>query len=125
MVCYQTGHYLSFFRRILTKTTGELGVDIDDYILENELKESDWTEFNDNYIENRGTWQQVIERCVEVACYPTIFFFERITVKTMHLKQTTLKLTSNEIKKLYHKAKEAYKDLGNDYFQLPQDEILA
>jgi hypothetical protein len=56
MVCYQTGHYLSFFRRILTKTTGELGVDIDDYILENELKESDWTEFNDNYIENRGTW---------------------------------------------------------------------
>ena len=57
MVCYQTGHYLSFFRRILTKTTGELGVDIDDYILENELKESDWTEFNDNYIENRGTWQ--------------------------------------------------------------------
>jgi hypothetical protein len=36
----------------------------------------------------------------------------------MHPKQTTLKLTSNEIQKLYNKAKEAYKDLGNDYFQV-------
>jgi hypothetical protein len=66
IVCFQSAHYLAFFRKIFMKME-YLGADYQslDQSL-NQMKSevgpnNEWTMFDDNNIDNKGTWFEVVK----------------------------------------------------------------
>ena len=43
-----------------------------------EVAQSEWTLFDDAVVENKFTWEAVVNQCVEFNCYPTVLMFEKI-----------------------------------------------
>ena len=79
-----------------------------------EVVAGEWTLFDDAAIETKGTWQSVIDQCVDFSCYPTVFFFEKIdpnepkpNVKSTH------QLSAAQVSQLFMKSQEAA--LNNDF----------
>lgn len=82
MTCYQAGHYVNYFRRIVMKF---------DYIvtdhnqpgrqLNNMRKEAEetteWTYYNDEALQSVGQWHNVVMTSIQDRQYPTILLFEK------------------------------------------------
>lgn len=69
MITFQAAHYMAFFRRTLTNID-LLAEKPSVYkpLLEQackEITESEWTRFNDDMIEDKNTWESVVEYCIE------------------------------------------------------------
>ena len=57
---------------------------------------NEWTMFDDNNIDNKGSWFEVVKQCVELRTYPTVLFYERIDPNEEEPKIYS-KLTPKEI----------------------------
>jgi hypothetical protein len=70
LICHQSGHYFSFFRRVahLNQIDGNLI---------REAVEIEWTMFNDEQVICYGPWKNVVEYCVSQDCYPTVVIYEK------------------------------------------------
>lgn len=68
MTCFQGAHYISFFKRILMKfdylhcNPNTLSSDLNK--MKNEITTAtEWTMFDDDKIESKGTWKDLVEFC--------------------------------------------------------------
>ena len=70
LICHQSGHYLSFFRRVahLNQIDGNMI---------REAEEIEWTMFNDEQVICYGPWKNVVEYCVSQDCYPKVVIYEK------------------------------------------------
>ena len=84
LICYQsTGHYLAFFRRLLTKPHCLVGADVS---MRSEIsQDTEWTLFDDAEIVSKGTWNDVVSQCIEIRTYPTVLLYEKINPQTDEL----------------------------------------
>ena len=84
LICYQsTGHYLAFFRRLLTKSHCLVG--IDNSVRSEISQATEWTLFDDAEIVSKGTWNDVVSQCIEIRTYPTVLLYEKINPQTDEL----------------------------------------
>ena len=41
-------------------------------------KETSWTLFDDNIVESKGTWADLVEHCIQNRVYPTVLLYEKL-----------------------------------------------
>ncbi len=79
-----------------------------------EVNAGEWTLFDDAAIETKGTWQSVIDQCVDFSCYPTVFFFEKVdTNDPKQNVKSTHQLSAAQVSQLFTKSQQAAQN--NDY----------
>ncbi len=83
MICFQAAHYLSFFRRVITKLD-TIGIDKDNFLKEMAKLKAEaskgWTLFDDENVVSIGAWREVVNYCVKNRCYPTVILLEKLSL---------------------------------------------
>jgi len=41
-------------------------------------KYTEWTMFDDNILESKGSWADILEHCTQNRVYPTVILYERL-----------------------------------------------
>ena len=77
MTCFQGGHYLNFFRRIVQPKLPMN--EVDRVLWRQEITSTpEWTCQDDHLLESVGLWEQVVYKCIDLRIYPTCLYFEQI-----------------------------------------------
>jgi len=103
MIVYQGAHYYAFFRRILIKYDFQeinfrhQRTDLKE--LDGEIKpKTEWTCFNDESVNSvPGNWHGIIQQCIELSCFPSVLFFEKLDPEEDYERSKNFKMSSLEL----------------------------
>ena len=70
-----------------------------------EVNAGEWTVFDDANVETKGSWESVIDYCVDFSCYPTVFFFEKVDPNEPKQNiKSTHQLSAAQVSQLFMKS---------------------
>ena len=67
---------------------------------------TEWSCFNDELVASEnGNWHGIIEKCIELSCFPSVLFFERLDADEDYEQSKDFNLSSLQLDQLLKKAK--------------------
>jgi hypothetical protein len=66
-------------------------------------QQNEWVCYNDTVVSTlRESWFTLVESCVQLACYPTVLFYEKLDPREDYNKSTSFALTDKDISDLFN-----------------------